>query len=320
MHTKNPFVLFARALARACSPPTVLALALGLFATQTNAAERVSFTGSIREVAAAQPGVTIAGPVVVRSEPEAGETAAPITFEIALRMRNFPEFQSRVIQGRGSRPGRSSRKYSPLAADEDRVVAWIQSQGLVVTRTDPNHLAVFGSGSVAAVQQAFHTRFARVAAHGAEYTSAVTPPSLPAEIAAAVLGIHGLQPHIRPRSLMKLGEIHAGREPFERRRLLSSDIATAYKANGLGNGAGQTIAICEWAYPAQTDLGMFWRTVGVSQKTANVTQININGGPASSPDTSAVAGGGARRRMGGRSRPRRPDSRLWLQFQRCHGS
>src|SRR5664280_347597 len=288
MHTRPPFALFARPFVRACSLSAALAIAVGSFATQTQAAGWVSFPRSIREVPAAQPGVTRAGPTVVRSELRAAETAAPITFEIALRMRNFSEFQARVTQGERIEAGEIEQKYSPLAEDEDRVVAWIRSQGLVVTRTGPNHLAVFGRGSIAAVQQAFRTRFARVAVHGAEYTSAVVPPSLPAEIASAVLGIHGLQPHIRPRSLMMPGPIKPVVSLSTGPPYYPSQIAGAYNATGLGTGSGQTIAISELANPAPSDLSSFWNTAGVSQSTGNVTRIDINGGPASSPDSGSI--------------------------------
>jgi len=76
-------------------------------------------------------------------------------------MRNFEEFRSRVARGEPIPAAELEAKYAPFAADEDRVVAWIRSQRLAVTRTDPNPLAVFGRGTIAALQQAFHTQFAR---------------------------------------------------------------------------------------------------------------------------------------------------------------
>ena len=289
MHGRMRRFRFGRTIVWLGAGWMALSVSNRLFASQATPAGWVSFPGSIREVAAAPPGGPSTGPVVVRSELRAEETAAPITFEIALRMRNFPEFQARVAGGAPIAAGEVAQRYSPLAADEARVVAWIQSQGLVVTRTDPNHLAVFGRGSVAAVQQAFHTRFARVFAHGAEYTSAVTPPSLPAEVAAVVLGIHGLQTHLRPLSLLQPGTIRPGASQAGGPPYYPSQIAAAYHATGLGTGSGQTIAVCELAYPASSDLTSFWAAAGVSQSTADVTQISINGGPGSSPDSGSVA-------------------------------
>ena len=248
------------------------------------AANRAPFGGSIREVPAVQPGIAATGAVLVRSSLTAAELAAPVNFEIALRMRNFAGFQSRVARNEQIGAAEVADQYAPLEADYQKVVDWIQDQGLVVTRTDANHLAVFGRGSIAAVQEAFHTQFARVAAHGAEFTSAVTAPSLPEEIAAQVLGIHGLQPHIRLRPLLKLGRTRGAGNAATSAEYYPPQIATAYNATGLGTGitgAGQAIAFYELAYPSTTDLSYFWKSsnVNVSQSLANYTQVDINGGP-----------------------------------------
>jgi hypothetical protein len=60
-----------------------------------------------------------------------------------------------------------------------------------------------GGAPVDAVARAFGVTFARVAVEGdGEYTSAVTAPSLPADVSPIVLGIHGLQPHIKRHALI----------------------------------------------------------------------------------------------------------------------
>jgi sugar lactone lactonase YvrE len=140
---------------------------------------------------------------------------------------------------------------------------------------------------VDAVSTAFQVTFARVATSDGEFTSAITAPSLPADISPSVLGIHGLQPHIRrrplsmpkgqPRQTINLG---SGYTP--------SQIAAAYNATGVtATGAGQTIAFYEVAFPANADLSSFWTAVGSSQTTANVKQVSVAGGPASSTDSNS---------------------------------
>ena len=169
--------------------------------TAVPAENRLRFPNSIREISA-QTSSTAGRPTLVRSTLKPEESGALMDFEVALRMRSFPELQARVARGELIPAAEMAQKYYPLtAADHDRVVRWIKSQGLSVVRTDSNRLAVFGRGTVTAVQQAFQVTFARVAAHGAEFTSAVTAPSLPAEFASAIQGIHGLQPHLRPHPL-----------------------------------------------------------------------------------------------------------------------
>jgi hypothetical protein len=175
--------------------------------------------------------------------------------------------------------------YFPAAADHQRVVDWLKSQGLTVTRTDANRLAVFAQGSVSTLAQAFQVTFARVRADDGEYTSAITAPSLPPEVATAVLGIHGLQPHLRPRRLSS-APARVANATTASTQYLPAQIAAAYNASTVGlTGAGQTIAIFAAAYPATSDLTAFWKLAGVSASAANIQQVNVAGGPASAPTT-----------------------------------
>jgi hypothetical protein len=213
-----------------------------------------------------------------------------MTFEVALRMRNFAELQARVARGELIAPAEMEAKYFPLAADHNKLVEWLNAQGLEVTRTDNNHIAVFAQGPVSAVAQAFQVTFARVAAvDGAEYTSAITAPALPVELSSSVLGIHGLQPHIRrhPLSTPRTGQPRLQAEYTA--MYLPAQVAKAYDANNLGvNGSGQTIAIYALAYPQNSDLTSFWNLAGVAQVVGNVTTVPVAGGPGTSPDSSVV--------------------------------
>ncbi|HXN35288.1 MAG TPA: immunoglobulin domain-containing protein, partial [Opitutaceae bacterium] len=236
---------------------------------------RVTFPGSIREVPAVTTGARRAA-AISRMALRTEERSAGMSFEVALRMRSFGELQARLAGGEQITPAEMAAKYYPLAADHERLVQWLRAQGLEVTRTDGNRLAVFGRGPVDAVAGAFQVTFARVAVADGEFTSAVTAPSLPTDVSAAVLGIHGLQPHIRrrPLSTPRLTLSVGGYTPAQ--------ISTAYNANGLmPTGAGQTIAFYELAFPSTGDLTAFWSASGVSQSTANVQMVNVAGGPTS---------------------------------------
>ena len=121
----------------------------------------------------------------------------------------------------------------PAAPGEDvykRQVDWLTSQGFTITRRDPNHLAVFARGKVSLIEKALQVTFARVTLGGAEYTSAVTAPSVPANLAPLVVGINGLQPHIRAHthSVIRPASLTGTGEPY-----LPSQIAQAYSASGL---------------------------------------------------------------------------------------
>ncbi|HZZ58195.1 MAG TPA: protease pro-enzyme activation domain-containing protein, partial [Opitutaceae bacterium] len=207
------------------------------------------------------------------------ELAAPITFEIALRMPNFAELQTRLAQGQQIAPAEMASRYYPSASDYQNVIAWVKAQGLTVTRTDANRLAVFGQGSVAAVGSAFQVSFGRVAADDADYTSALTAPSLPADVATPVLGVHGLQPHLRlRRRLARL--VHPAAGGGGGSEYTPAQIAQHYNASGLGlTGAGQTIAIFAGAYASSSDLQAFWNAIGLATPPT-IQQVTVGTGPA----------------------------------------
>jgi len=77
-----------------------------------------------------------------------------------------------------------------IAANEQNVIAALESAGLSITRTYSNHLLVEASGPAAAVEQLFSTRLHNVAqaGHNQAYMP-VSPVTVPASIASAVASI-----------------------------------------------------------------------------------------------------------------------------------
>jgi kumamolisin len=266
----------------AATKPMMIGVAMfGLVASaQAWSSARHSYPNSIKAIAASGPNATAGRPAIVRPSLTLPERQAQMDFEVALRMRNFAEFQGRVAAGEQVSRGEMDARYFPLQADYDRVVQWVRDQGFTVTRTDANKLAVFARGSVDATAAAFQVSFARVGSRGAEYTSAVTAPSLPAELAPAVLGIHGLQPNIRPHPLVRL------RPMVDPVSYLPNQIFKAYGGAGLTEtGAGQTIALIEAVNPIASDLTAFWTIAGVPASTANIQYVSIGIGPDTTSST-----------------------------------
>ncbi|MEO6785039.1 MAG: protease pro-enzyme activation domain-containing protein [Chthoniobacteraceae bacterium] len=129
----------------------------------------------------------------------AAESDAPMDFEVALTMRNFPELQDRTAQHRRIARAEMDARYHPLATDYQSVLAWLKGEGFVITREDPSRIAIFARGTVGQVARSFQATFARVSFRGKEHSSAVTAPLLPAAISGVVLGVNGLQPHLSPQ-------------------------------------------------------------------------------------------------------------------------
>lgn len=216
---------------------------------------------------------------ISRATLQPAEAAAPMKFEVALAMRNFDELEARLAHSEIIPPAEFQQRYLPLAADYDKVQRWLESAGMTITRTDENRLAVFVRASVAAVGQTLQTTFARVTTTDGEFTSAISAPTVPANLASVIRGIHGLQPHIRMRLHRSLQQAFAGSGsslPY-----YPAQIAQAYNANTLGlNGTGQTIAVYALGVPANSDLTAFWSMTGVGASLSNIETVNVAGGPA----------------------------------------
>lgn len=239
--------------------------------------------GSIRPVpAAAKMGPDDPRrPFIKRANLQAAEAAAEMRFEVALKMRNFAELQARVARGEIIPFSEMAERYFPTQADYQAVAAWVAGQGFKITRQDDNHLAIFASGSVDAIQKALRVNFARVSLEGVEYTSAVSAPSIPAAIAPLLAGINGLQPHIRARKnfVARKDSTTGTTQPYT-----PAQILRPYNASGLlVNGTGQTIAIVIDTFPKKSDLNLFYSSYGVTNSGTNTTFIQVVAGSLGAP-------------------------------------
>jgi kumamolisin len=259
----------------------LLALAPAQAAVQANAI----LHDSIREVAEmpATGPINLHKPFITRKTLTPDESSGSLEFEVTLKMRNFSELQARVAQGDRISADEMAAKYDPAPADYQTVLDWMVGQGFKISRQDSNHLAIFARGKVSEIGHAMQLNFAKVTLEGNEYTSAISAPVVPAMLAPLIVGINGLQPHIRAhKGLLKPNSLTGTNPPY-----LPSQIAQAYHANGLYQtnitGAGQTIAIVIDTFPAASDLQGFWQTYGVNQSINNISFIQTVAGTLPTP-------------------------------------
>jgi kumamolisin len=247
--------------------------------------DRVTLTNSVKEIAAKQaPLTSIASATLLRSELTQAEAEATIEFSVALKMRDFAGLQKRIGRSEIISLDEMVTKYYPTAVDRKQVVDWLIAQGFAVEPADKGTLSVFARGSVAQIERAFGTKFGRVKFGGIEYSSALVAPSLPTAIAGPVLGINGLQPHLRPR-------FHFSATSVPPQKLIENlppytvkEIASAYNAGNLGlNGSGQKIAIVIDTFPASTDLAEFWQDNAIAQSLDNIELVQVVPGALPSP-------------------------------------
>jgi len=208
------------------------------------------------------------------------ENEEEILFEVALKMRNLPELQNRTGKGKPLSHQEMLEKHLPLEADYQAVADWLAAQGFTIVSQDAGHLAVFARGKVRQIQQVMQMNFARVTSEGKEYTSAVTPPTLPEKIDSLIVGINGLQQHMQAHKHSRLMEqaqpnsLTGTNPPY-----LPKQISKAYGADtlyGAGvSGSGQTIAIVIDTFPNTSDLTSFWSTCGIAQSLNNISFITV---------------------------------------------
>jgi kumamolisin len=224
--------------------------------------------------------------VITRQNLTAAETSAPLEFEVALKMHNFSDLQSRVGRGEHIPPAEMAAKYEPSAADYQSVVDWLKGEGFTITRQDPHHLAVFARGKISQVAKALQVTFARVSFQGGDYTSAITAPSVPATLSPLLMGINGLQPHLRMHKHLLKQQVQPNASTGSA-SYTPPQIAQAYGATGLYNnqitGGGQTIAIVIDTFPSTTDLELFWKNANISQSISNIQFIQTVAGTLNTP-------------------------------------
>jgi kumamolisin len=265
-----------------------LALVILAMSSPAEGATTVLLAGSVKPIGATASSTTARIPqaYVSRAALSANEAGASVTFEVTLKMRNLAELQKRVSRGEHVSRDEIASRYAPSAADYQAVIEWLTAQGFTIVRTEPTRLAVFVRGTVSRISQAMGVSFARVSADGTEYTSAITAPRVPGSLAPALLGINGLQPHIRAHPDLAVKASSTLVSPF-----LPVQIATAYQAASLYagdiTGAGQTIALVDDTFVSPSDLESFWKAANVSQSISNIEFVQAVPGALHSPSTEA---------------------------------
>jgi kumamolisin len=245
-------------------------------ATAATTVEMQVLTGSVRLPDSA--GGTIGRARIVRAlTPD--ELAAPMAFSVSLRMRDFAGLEARLEAGEQVPSGEMEARYLPLRSDYDRVASWLSGQGFVQTMPDRIHMNVRVQGPVAGIGRALGVQFARVSVADGEYSSAISEPSVPADLAPVVLAVSGLQPEFRMRHV-KAAALPVPNDIISNSIYVTPDnVVSAYNIPASANGAGQIIAIVDEAPVPAGDLASFYRTTNVAGNPANVTTINVSDGP-----------------------------------------
>ena len=89
-------------------------------------------------------------------------------------------------------PEQFGKQFGPSDADVQAVTDWLTQQGFTVGKVTAGRIAVEFSGTVAQVQNAFHTQLHRYAVGGEEHFANAAEPAIPEALSPVVGGVMGL--------------------------------------------------------------------------------------------------------------------------------
>jgi plastocyanin len=161
-------------------------------------------------------------------------------------------------------PEQAAARFGARPADVDRVTAWLRDRGFDVTGSARTGLRVFFSGTVDQVERAFGTEMHTYAVDGENHFAMGAAPSIPAELADVVVGLHGTD-DFRPKAPRVAPDYKPqGSSIYE---LSPSDFATVYDVTPLYSagidGTGQKIAIAGQTAIDPSDVATFRSTFGL---------------------------------------------------------
>jgi hypothetical protein len=158
-----------------------------------------------------------------------------------------------------------AKRFGMSQNDLNKVVAWIQSQGLTNIKVAPNRNKISFDGTVAQVESLFALEMHNYLVDGDVHLANAMNPSLPAALAGAVLHVGHLNDFVpKPRLKVKsnLTSYISGNH-----FLTPGDFATIYDLNPLysagATGSNQTIAIVGQSTVSTTDLNNFRSAAGL---------------------------------------------------------
>jgi kumamolisin len=249
---------------------TLALAALGAHAAHAYSGARAYLSDSITTPSAFH------GQTISRYALTAGERAAVMPIAVSLKMRNLDSLAARLSQGQRISQGDMEANYLPALADYQAMQAWLTSQGFTLTQQDPNHTTVFAEATTGKIEAALGVTFARIATGDGEFTSAITAPSLPAELAGSTLAINGLQPQLRLHHQDLTPEVIT--IPNDSIPVTApSDVMAQYNAPANFTASGQTIAVIMDGTCLASDYNAYCSTIGLNQTAAAfLTTITVS--------------------------------------------
>ena len=220
--------------------------------------------------------------------PEDATEKMMVSFSLAIDPAAQNELERLIAEGIRVSPEDLNTKYAVPEAELKPLLAWLNAQGFEVTRVSTDRRSVYAKASVEQIERSLGVHMVRVTRDGVTHIAAKDAPSLPADIAARVFAIGGLQPFLKANKhsasvpTREPGAKFAG--PYGPLDLLQAyDMLIAGTGTPVGTGKNQVIAILIDYIPLPADLESFWQSFWLPVDQKRVTSINVNNVPMPPP-------------------------------------
>lgn len=182
-----------------------------------------------------------------------------------------------------------AERFSPTEDDYAAVVRFAETNGLAVVESAANRMVLDVQGPVVNIEKAFHVSLG-VYQHPSENRTFYSPDREPSlDLAVPVLHISGLDNFALPRAKNVVSAYaersgkSTGSGPGG--NFIGSDMRAAYYGSGPLNGAGQSVALFEYAGYELSDVQLFFQKVK-EPLNVPVKGVSLNGVPLNCPPQS----------------------------------
>ena len=193
------------------------------------------------------------------------QKSASAALQIALQDPTSPRYH------RWLSPEQFAAQFGASAADVARASDWLRAQGLTVGGPSRTSTRLLFSGTVAQIEQAFRTEIHHYLVSGVRHFAVSAAPSVPADLADLVLGVHNLHdfrplPPAHPTYSLPLPGPDGGLVNYP--TMAPADFAKIYGLNPLYaknvTGTGQHVAIAGQTDFTDADIASFRSTFNLS--------------------------------------------------------
>jgi subtilase family serine protease len=180
-------------------------------------------------------------------------------------------------------PEQYAERFGLSRGDLAKVSAWLQSEGITVTRLARSGTAIFFTAKGAQAERAFHTELHNYLVNGKMRYANASAPGVPEALASVVLGIRGLN-NFRPKA--HLSRVRRARPNFTSSSsgnhfLAAEDFATIYNVQGLYDagfdGTGQKLAIVGQTAISTSDMDAFRSASGLAKNDPQLLLVPGSG-------------------------------------------